>query len=184
MTRRLIKVLTALSLLTFAVVAALGVRSMFYHDSFFRYVFDRASWQYGEDEVVIRPGVVRYRWFRNKVFDESFARNYETQPALLVWRHSQWPVNTPPEPLGWLVPRYEDQSSPGNGDRGVIVVPYLPALVLSGILPALWLRGVVRRRRAARRARAGRCPTCGYDLRGSAERCPECGASVSVDPDA
>ena len=33
--------------------------------------------------------------------------------------------------------------------------------------------GVVLRRR---RARAGRCGSCGYDLRGTPDRCPECGA--------
>jgi len=30
-----------------------------------------------------------------------------------------------------------------------------------------------------RRARAGLCPSCGYDLRASRGRCPECGAKVS-----
>lgn len=34
-------------------------------------------------------------------------------------------------------------------------------------------RTLVDRRRAA----AGLCPVCGYDLRSSAGRCPECGAS-------
>ena len=175
MPRHLLNVATALSLLLCVAVAALGVRSLLYHDSFFRYSFDRPTWQYGEDEVIIKPGVVRYRWFRNEVFDESFARNYETQPAQLAWRHSQWPVNPPPARWGWLLPHYENQVSVGSGDRGVLSVPYLPVLLLSGILPGVWVRGFAHRRRAARRARAGRCPACGYDLRGTTHRCPECG---------
>ncbi len=56
-------------------------------------------------------------------------------------------------------------------------VPYWFLTLLTLILPAAWLR---RRRTARRRARAGCCRACGYDLRATPERCPECGAVASV----
>jgi hypothetical protein len=40
-------------------------------------------------------------------------------------------------------------------------------------LPALWLRGHQKRKRASA---IGRCAECGYDLRATPTRCPECGA--------
>lgn len=56
-------------------------------------------------------------------------------------------------------------------------VPYW----LLATLTALPLSSVVMRAiRRRRRARAGLCPRCGYDLRGSkaSRRCPECGTAV------
>jgi len=48
-------------------------------------------------------------------------------------------------------------------------VPIIPTM----IVPLIWLRRSLARRRAWR---AGRCTQCGYDLRATPGRCPECGA--------
>ena len=184
MIRRLLILLTALSLLLCVVVAAATVRSVGWHDSWRRYVLDRPRWLYGEDEVVVHPGVLRYRWFRAEVFDESFARHYEDQPLLLAWQHSWWPNAMPAKRLDRVVPRYdvEQRAGPGAG-RGTLSVPFLPPLVVSAVLPALWLRRVARRRRECRRAGRGLCLSCGYDLTGNASGvCPECGAAARLRP--
>jgi hypothetical protein len=60
-----------------------------------------------------------------------------------------------------------------------IIVPYWFLAVLTGVLPSIWL---VRRRRESvrrRRAAAGLCIGCGYDLRASTDCCSECGQAVA-----
>jgi hypothetical protein len=58
----------------------------------------------------------------------------------------------------------------------LIRVPYW-SLMAASLLPlAGMLAGAGRR---WRRRRAGRCPSCGYDLRASAGACPECGEAVA-----
>ena len=53
-----------------------------------------------------------------------------------------------------------------------ICLPYCCAAVLTSGLPVAWTIARARRRR---RVKAGRCLTCGYDLRATLHRCPECG---------
>ena len=65
---------------------------------------------------------------------------------------------------------------PPSTVRGV-AVPHWFLATLFSIVPGAW---VVRRRSdvlARRRADAGLCARCGYDLRATPGRCPECGTS-------
>ena len=66
------------------------------------------------------------------------------------------------------------------GDRYWIhgIPHWIPAIPLTS-LAAWWISRHPRRRAAWRMAR-GLCPSCGYDLRASADRCPECGHACSA----
>jgi hypothetical protein len=58
--------------------------------------------------------------------------------------------------------------------------PHAAVFLVTGILPCLRLVGWLRRWRVAReRSGMGRCASCGYDLRATPGRCPECGTIVS-----
>jgi len=55
-------------------------------------------------------------------------------------------------------------------------VPYWALILVFSAAGTHSVRTVFARRRRGRRAAAGRCPSCGYDLRATPDRCPECGA--------
>jgi hypothetical protein len=61
------------------------------------------------------------------------------------------------------------------GDRRVVIayVPRWLPILLTAVVPLAWVTTAFRQHR---RNCAGRCLSCGYDLRATPDRCPECGA--------
>lgn len=55
------------------------------------------------------------------------------------------------------------------------VVPSWFAVLSTQVIPAIWY---LKWRQRRSRSRAGRCPSCGYDLRATPGRCPECGTET------
>ena len=127
---------------------------------------------YGE-EISAVPAA-RFNWTREEV------------------RRGEWP-GLPAYPLedggvrGWLgfvlLNRFGGAT---YGDiywsQQAVVVPYwfLAASCLLCLLPTA--HAVARHVRAKIRSGAGRCPSCGYDLRATPGRCPECGAVPTARP--
>jgi hypothetical protein len=58
-----------------------------------------------------------------------------------------------------------------------LTTPYW-TLIVACCGPAMLMRQISRRQQRWRRAAAGHCPFCNYDLRATPVRCPECGRSV------
>jgi hypothetical protein len=61
----------------------------------------------------------------------------------------------------------------------LLALNYQLVLVLTGILPAIWIYHANQQRiLRSQRKKAGLCIACGYDLRETPDRCPECGAAA------
>ena len=167
MTRRLINLLTALSLLLLVAVGALWVRSRWWYDvvivssgSRIYHVAPVSRGFYvgefrGVTEEYRRDHPVRSRWNRTPAGTSSLA-------------------DDPSARIGLGFAAYRNAFSPPHpyASYGALLVPYWAPVCLFALLPAAaWVR-------RARRFPSGSCPDCGYDLRASPERCPECGHAV------
>jgi hypothetical protein len=161
MKRRVLNLLTSLSLLLCAAGVALWVRGRGCHDNL-TFDFRGKTYQFSS-------GGGRFVAARAKGQVAAFFR---------VGGGMRW---TKESPFRW-----DDlYDNPMFNFRGVfglgyvttqtahgILVPHWLACLATAVLPALW---VVRR--ARRTAPVGHCARCGYDLRATPERCPECGAA-------
>jgi len=167
MKRRLLNLLTILSLLLCLAVAALWVRS------------------YGGCDVVVRPRGPGDRLCVTSEFGVLVVEWETPPPGLIVqpgWEYFQTPL-----PRRWPVRRaglgFDAYSAtvthfvrlPPAPLHGVTVPHWFAALATAG-LPAAWVARRHRARVLRRRADTGLCASCGYDLRATPDRCPECGA--------
>ncbi len=90
----------------------------------------------------------------------------------------------------WLGFEWSKDLSPWPSNQTIFLSFYLPPYRLiavpywaTAVFPAISLAKVIARRlRYRSRLRGGRCPDCGYDLRGSPGRCPECGWASAAPP--
>jgi hypothetical protein len=64
----------------------------------------------------------------------------------------------------------------------LVTVPYWLLALLTAILPTILGMRLVRAVRRRSRISAGKCPRCGYDLRGGGGICPECGTEAQTTP--
>ena len=178
--RRLLNLLTLLSLLLLVATAVLWVRSYRTLDQYCQ--LDDATGR--EDEVVLLYGGVHVARVGNVA---TLAR----QANLVLetgWTATPLPSSGRAPSFDWqvfsnrtVVVRFEFLGfrwlTGSLGSTNVmwsIRIPlWLPASVFA-LLPALWLSKRLRRRRP------GRCPRCGYDLRATPGRCPECGDTPGV----
>lgn len=123
----------------------------------------RSRWTVG-----LAPGRSFVLWKTPKQLEDVFMAHRSRGPARVVYfdRHGFYAASegAPYQVFSARAPRWA-------------------AIALLGALPFIWLASNVpavfklpRRLRERRRARAGRCMRCGYDLRGCPSgRCPECG---------
>ena len=169
MTRRLINLLTILSLLLCVAVAALWGRGYWASDQL--------------DLVAVRPSGSRLAlWFRSG--RGGLGLTVVTYPAALIkstrpsWRSTEpqyggakW-AEVGYGGFGFYLAALSDAA--GSVRLIGVCVPAPLVLLSSAVLPVLHVR------RCRRRDRAGLCPQCGYDLRATPDRCPECGTAIPV----
>ena len=168
--RRLLNLLTALSLLLFVAVAVLWVRSYCRYDHV-KYV--GSKWVYGvqSDRGLLifnrysvwndfaRPGGAGSGWYIESFGGAGGAprpiHHYNAKRYPKPWY--RFKLHPPRLESRW----YRDAA-----------IPDWVACLLAAVLPARWVLSVRSQRR---RLHAGLCPSCAYDLRATPGRCPECG---------
>ena len=170
MKRRLLNLLTVLSMLLCVAVVALWGRSRSTMDLMHLRTDDRFV-----HVATYRGGVWLGTWRRAEHDPASLTTGYRAWPAWkndAVWRNYQGISHT--QLLGF---HYLSGPPGGIASHQVLIIPAAFPLALTAAAPAVWLVARVRRRR---RRSGGLCAACGYDLRATPGRCPECGTIAPV----
>ena len=190
MKRKAFTLLSGLSVLACAAVAALWVRSYWVDDWFHFYRADPAARWWSARTISSNNGVLYLSWNRVGFAEDGRVEEYIAEHRLDPGFHHEAQLPTDPgrprdSAWGWLgLAARRGSRVQEAGPRQVAYrfanawVPHGWVVLATAVPPAWWW--VARGRAERRRSRAGRglCAACGYDLRASAGRCPECGAAV------
>lgn len=133
-------------------------------------------------------------YWRAEIRRTTFLILRSKQPDPAVHRNAQGRLTPGYEFHGWWgygVQRTSGYTGGANGETvyfsyTAYCFPLLPPAVLFTVLAVIfhliWIRQWLRHRRSSEWRAAGRCPTCGYDLRATPDRCPECGTIPAIAP--
>jgi hypothetical protein len=122
-----------------------------------------------------RPGFVDLSW------DFPGAGAVSESGQFIVWA-GRLPPKPVPFVAEWSVPGLSYRRMAEPYGAVFVAVPHGVLLAALLLLPAVALRRGLRSRRLRRRAAAGLCPACGYDLRATPGNCPECGRPAGPPP--
>jgi hypothetical protein len=172
MLRRLINLLTLLSLLLCVAVVVLWMRSYWASD-WATVELPRPAWDVGQGYVFTRRGGVGVVSDKGGALDLAEPEWITRSP--MTYGAAGWPEETLPNRAG-----FSAMTVPLS--RGVLYSASVPCwflALITGAAPVAWL---LHNRRARHRTRAGYCRSCGYDLRATPGRCPECGTDTKFTP--
>jgi hypothetical protein len=185
MKRRLLNLLSILSLLMCVAVCVLWVRSVRRPEALRREWNDRVRSVYCQYYVSSVDGSVwmwrQWRWVPPSTSVYSIHDACERRRRERAWHGWEYlprfSVVMPMTGSGWesagFAFRRESQHYPARvSDNHVIAVPYW--FLAAASMAPLVMQAPARARRWRRRRR-NVCESCGYDLRATPGRCPECG---------
>ena len=171
MKRRLLNLLTLVSLLLFVGVLASWVSSYLADDLWCRWLDGRL--------ILVGANGRMGRNFGERYFDP---RGGGTRSLVESLRAGSAPFGRnvtapiPPKRIAVLgVELVVAVDTAGKTESWLLCVPGAYLVAITAVAPAVWLATWLRRRRRKGR---GYCQGCGYDLRATPGRCPECGTTA------
>jgi hypothetical protein len=175
--RRLLNLLTALSLLLFVAAVVFWVRSYSLHEMVWLRRVERLTGggvRASQVTVASRAAVIyfeRGRWTEPSEPSEGPGFRIISNPTPF----GPWDAGFAPGMVRWHVGRlaWVDDTRGSDLSVQILTVPFWLAALALAAAPAAWAHRATRRRR-----RHGHCRSCGYDLRATPDRCPECGTAT------